>query len=205
MKSFSKGKSFGGDRRGGDRFGGKKDFGGRPSFGGSKPWEKNDRGFGGDRGRADMHPAVCGECGKSCEVPFRPNGEKPVFCNDCFGGNKNDDRGSRDTRPSFDRRDRKDFGGSRSFDRKPEPAGKDYTGQFEALHTKLDRLAHAIESLVASKMPTATAQPATKAVATTKTVKAPVAKAAKKAAPAKKAVAKKTAPKKAAKKAAKKK
>jgi CxxC-x17-CxxC domain-containing protein len=31
-----------------------------------------------------MHKAVCSECGKSCEVPFRPSGDKPVYCSDCF-------------------------------------------------------------------------------------------------------------------------
>ena len=39
-------------------------------------------GFGG--GRREMHPAVCAECGKDTEVPFRPTGERPVYCNDCF-------------------------------------------------------------------------------------------------------------------------
>lgn len=30
------------------------------------------------------HPAVCAECGKDCEVPFIPRGDKPVYCSDCF-------------------------------------------------------------------------------------------------------------------------
>ncbi len=29
--------------------------------------------------------AVCSNCGKKCQVPFRPDGEKPVYCKDCFG------------------------------------------------------------------------------------------------------------------------
>jgi CxxC-x17-CxxC domain-containing protein len=28
--------------------------------------------------------AVCSNCGKRCQVPFRPDGEKPVYCKDCF-------------------------------------------------------------------------------------------------------------------------
>lgn len=32
----------------------------------------------------EMFPAVCAECGKSTTVPFRPNGEKPVYCKDCY-------------------------------------------------------------------------------------------------------------------------
>lgn len=33
-----------------------------------------------------MHKATCAECGGRCEVPFKPTGEKPVYCSDCFGG-----------------------------------------------------------------------------------------------------------------------
>ncbi len=38
-----------------------------------------------------MHKAVCGKCGKDCEVPFRPSGDRPVFCNECFDRNGNSD------------------------------------------------------------------------------------------------------------------
>lgn len=36
-----------------------------------------------------MHKAICDKCGKSCEVPFKPNPNKPVYCSDCFGRNDN--------------------------------------------------------------------------------------------------------------------
>lgn len=199
MKSFSKGKSFGGDRRGGDRFGGKKDFGGRSSFGGPKPWENKgkSRSFGGD-GRTDMYPAVCGDCGASCEVPFRPNGEKPVLCNDCFGGNKGGDRGSRDTRGgSFERRD---FGSKRSFDR-PAPSfdrgntNDTVSKQLAEMNGKLDRL---IEALSQSARAIAPAAIRAESKPTTQSAKkAP----AKKAAKVEKTVTKKAATKKVAKKA----
>lgn len=39
---------------------------------------------GGGSDHHEMHKAVCSECGKSCEVPFRPSGDKPVYCSDCF-------------------------------------------------------------------------------------------------------------------------
>ena len=29
--------------------------------------------------------AICDKCGVSCQVPFRPTGEKPVYCQACFG------------------------------------------------------------------------------------------------------------------------
>src|SRR5579859_7155484 len=38
--------------------------------------------------RPDMHKATCANCGKICEVPFRPTGSKPVFCKDCFNNNE---------------------------------------------------------------------------------------------------------------------
>lgn len=76
----------------------------------------NDRS---DRGRRDdrsgfkapqMHSATCSKCGKSCLVPFRPTGNRPIFCSDCFrteGGEstpRTNDRGSqnRSDRPMFD-------------------------------------------------------------------------------------------------------
>ena len=39
-------------------------------------------GFGG--GPREMHKAICADCKKECEVPFKPSGERPVFCRDCF-------------------------------------------------------------------------------------------------------------------------
>jgi len=36
------------------------------------------------RSRRDMYPAVCAQCGKQTEVPFRPRGDRPVYCSDCF-------------------------------------------------------------------------------------------------------------------------
>jgi CxxC-x17-CxxC domain-containing protein len=35
-----------------------------------------------------MHKAVCADCKKSCEVPFRPSGERPVYCKECFAKRK---------------------------------------------------------------------------------------------------------------------
>ncbi len=46
--------------------------------------QNNRGGGGGGGGRPEMHQVVCSECGKDCEVPFKPTGDKPVYCNDCF-------------------------------------------------------------------------------------------------------------------------
>ena len=28
--------------------------------------------------------AICDLCGRECEVPFEPRGDRPVYCRDCF-------------------------------------------------------------------------------------------------------------------------
>ena len=42
----------------------------------------NRRNFGGNDRK--MHKATCANCKKECEVPFKPTGEKPVLCRDCY-------------------------------------------------------------------------------------------------------------------------
>jgi len=32
----------------------------------------------------EMHKAICSECKKECEVPFKPTPGKDVFCKDCY-------------------------------------------------------------------------------------------------------------------------
>jgi CxxC-x17-CxxC domain-containing protein len=91
---------------------------------------KGGKSFGGDRGGfKTMHPATCEKCGSRCEVPFKPNGRKPVFCSNCFVRDE-----SRDSRPSFDRRDaRPSFGGS-----------PDVSAQLKAINEKLDMIIEAL-------------------------------------------------------------
>ncbi|WP_409967893.1 zinc-ribbon domain containing protein [Bengtsoniella intestinalis] len=31
-----------------------------------------------------MFEAVCAECGTTCQVPFQPRNDRPVYCSDCF-------------------------------------------------------------------------------------------------------------------------
>ena len=35
-----------------------------------------------------LHKAVCADCKKECEVPFKPTGGRPVYCKDCFSKRK---------------------------------------------------------------------------------------------------------------------
>ncbi|HMK46363.1 MAG TPA: CxxC-x17-CxxC domain-containing protein [Methanocella sp.] len=39
------------------------------------------RDFGGPR---EMHKATCSDCGKECEVPFKPVEGRPIYCRDCL-------------------------------------------------------------------------------------------------------------------------
>ncbi len=186
--SFGGGKKFGGDRggnRGGSSFGGNRS---RPSFGEDRP----------------MHKAVCDDCGKTCEVPFRPTGDKPIFCNDCFSGKRDGDS-------------KRDFGGDRggnrggnrefskpSFSSAPRSdAGKDprideLKRQIDSMNTKLDTLMGMMKSAPAkedkstlkSVVAKATKESAPKKV-TTKTATKKASASTKKAPAKKKAVTKK--------------
>jgi CxxC-x17-CxxC domain-containing protein len=35
-----------------------------------------------------LHKAVCADCHKDCEIPFKPTGERPVYCKECFSKRK---------------------------------------------------------------------------------------------------------------------
>lgn len=39
-------------------------------------------------GPKEMHSATCAECGTSCQVPFKPRGDRPVYCSTCFNNQK---------------------------------------------------------------------------------------------------------------------
>jgi CxxC-x17-CxxC domain-containing protein len=42
----------------------------------------SSRGY--DRAPRELFSATCSSCGREAQVPFRPNGSKPVYCSDCF-------------------------------------------------------------------------------------------------------------------------
>ncbi len=35
-----------------------------------------------------MYAAVCADCQKECSIPFKPTGERPVYCKECFSRRK---------------------------------------------------------------------------------------------------------------------
>ena len=57
------------------------------AYGGRGPRRGGPRRFGGQRrfkGPREMHKVTCAECGKETEVPFKPSGDRPVYCKECF-------------------------------------------------------------------------------------------------------------------------
>lgn len=52
--------------------------------------------------------ATCSECNSICEIPFKPTGNRPVYCSDCFSKHKKsnpstNNRFDRPRRSSFDK------------------------------------------------------------------------------------------------------
>ncbi len=43
-----------------------------------------DRRKGFDRGPREMHTVTCADCGEECQVPFKPDGSRPVYCQECY-------------------------------------------------------------------------------------------------------------------------
>ena len=109
-----------------------------------------------------LHDAKCNKCGVMCQVPFRPNGKKPIYCNDCFASARDgesapsrfSDRGDRNDRN--DRFPKPDFHSKprfeKSFDRparveapRPDRRIDDLQVQVQALNVKMDMLLQQFE------------------------------------------------------------
>ena len=43
----------------------------------------------------ELHEAKCSECGENCEVPFKPDPHRPVYCKECWGKRRQVRRGPR--------------------------------------------------------------------------------------------------------------
>ncbi len=152
MKNFKDG--FNEFKKGGSDGGGRPKFGfasgaGRKSGGQSNNFttsrfEKRggERQFnrGNDRSSGEMFTATCSSCHKSCEVPFRPNGEKPVYCSACFGKMRDDaDRGGdrNDTRrekPAYIKSDRP------TFNQNSGPVREERSKDLEAIRIHLAKI-----------------------------------------------------------------
>jgi CxxC-x17-CxxC domain-containing protein len=57
--------------------------GGSSSYGGGgSSYGGGGNSFGG--GQREMHSVICAACGTETQVPFKPRGDRPVYCRDCF-------------------------------------------------------------------------------------------------------------------------
>lgn len=148
--------------KGGKKFGGAGGYVSKP-WGDRKPHSGGSSGArGGDGTRPDLHRATCNECGNSCEVPFKPNGSKPIYCSNCFRkeGNSGDSRPSFGDKPSYGAKppygekspyekrsygDKPAYGDKRSFG-SSECKCKNVDEQFAALNAKIDALTKALST-----------------------------------------------------------
>ncbi len=137
-----------------------------------------------DRERPQMHEAICSDCGKKCEVPFKPTGDKPIYCNECFSRHKGNSAFSGSGMKNYER---PRFQNKRMFDTICDKCGKkfqlpfnptgdkpvycndcfgrsgsslgksddkvisQYKEQFEMLNAKLDRIIKALVPVVSVK------------------------------------------------------
>lgn len=91
-------------------------------------WQGNDS----RRQASKMFRAVCAECNESCEVPFKPNGRKPVLCSNCF---RQDDGGSerKFAKPAY---------------RSTPRGGDDVAKQIKMLNAKVDQILDILSDLI---------------------------------------------------------
>lgn len=54
----------------------------------AKPVQGQPRVHTHERRERILHKAVCADCHKDCEIPFKPTGERPVYCKECFSKRK---------------------------------------------------------------------------------------------------------------------
>lgn len=60
----------------------------QPEASGRPDGAKPGQGRAHERRERILHKAVCAECHKDCEIPFKPTGERPVYCKECFSKRK---------------------------------------------------------------------------------------------------------------------
>jgi CxxC-x17-CxxC domain-containing protein len=148
MKNYQKGGSSG--------FRG--DKGTRSSF---KPSFKNRNEDRGSTRDMPSHKAICSECNKGCDVPFKPSNDKPVYCRDCFSAKR--DKETKEYRASSSFETSKKFSHER-LDASPKVIRQEYSHaqtsapssdetkkQLADISSKLDKLMSAFEKMADTK------------------------------------------------------
>jgi CxxC-x17-CxxC domain-containing protein len=109
------------------------------------------------RGKLELHEATCNECGNKCEVPFKPTGNKPIYCRSCFkkreGSEDFKPRSSDREGPKFDPRPRYGDSRPRSNFRDAEPRNwnddsgseKPRSDELDKINKKLDKIMKALK------------------------------------------------------------
>jgi len=80
----------------------------------------------------ELHKVVCDKCGVSCEVPFKPTNNRPVYCRECF--KKNEPSGQSD---KFESRGKPND----RFESKSNPSSE----ELEKINRKLDKIMRALK------------------------------------------------------------
>lgn len=125
----------------------------RPRYG-DKGGFSHSRDAGGRDSRPQMYSAVCSQCNRACEVPFRSTGVRPVFCKDCFNGKRESSQSgySRRDAPS---RNSPSINFTPADPVKPDINDKridDIKKQLDAVHKKLDAIMEMMEGNAAGKV-----------------------------------------------------
>lgn len=119
-------------------------FGGPRKFG-----PKSD--FGARDERRETHQAECADCGARCDVPFRPDGSRPVYCKACFPKHQDTMRTRAPREFSAPRRFERFDRAERPSAPAPRPAAADpridvLSRDIAALSTKLDALTALVQA-----------------------------------------------------------
>lgn len=140
-------------------FGGKKTSGRHAKHGSYRSNERSDsRPSRGGFHSAPLHQATCSTCGKSCEVPFKPNGKKPVFCRDCFKKSDAPSYGKSAygkspygkpayTKPAYGKSsyDKPSYGKPSPYKTDYRKKEVDYSAALEEINAKLNKILRALE------------------------------------------------------------
>lgn len=140
------------DKRGGFG-GGRGDRGGR---GDDKPVFFG-KSRGGDRStdrEQRMFKAVCSDCHKSCDVPFKPSSDKPVFCRDCFSAKR--DRETKEYKAGLANGEFKKFGSEKQVSHTgsvhtafvPSQVDEHMKKQIVELSSRIDALTTLVEKMM---------------------------------------------------------
>lgn len=121
----------------------KKPYSSRPSYGSARLRTGSPRNARNEGIAFQKFDAICSNCGKKCQVPFRPNDKKPVYCKDCFDMPRKAMTGKRKFSTAATPR----FSSSANFNSAasvtPVTGGKsiaDLTRQIAAMNTKIDTM-----------------------------------------------------------------